>query len=90
MQAHRSGTPMLTSSGYNALVDDDLCIGCAECNSYCQFHALSILDGVNHVNLELCMGCGVCVSHCTEGAIELILAPEKGIPLEMSQILESL
>jgi Pyruvate/2-oxoacid:ferredoxin oxidoreductase delta subunit len=90
MQAHRSGTPMLTSSGYTALVDEALCIGCGDCNSYCQFHALSISDGINQVNLELCMGCGVCVSHCTQGAIELILAPEKGIPLEMSKILDSL
>ena len=87
MQAHQNGTPMLASSGYTARVDESLCIGCGECADYCQFSALSLADGVNVVNLEECMGCGVCTSHCGQGAIELVLAPEKGIPLEMANIL---
>ena len=45
MQAHRNGTPMLASSGYTARVDEDVCIGCGDCNTYCQFGALSILEG---------------------------------------------
>ncbi len=87
MQAHHNGTPMLASSGYTARVDEGLCIGCGECTEYCQFGALSQMDGVNVVDLEKCMGCGVCTSHCTQDAIELVLAPEKGIPLEMEKIL---
>lgn len=90
MQAHHSGTPMLASSGYTAQVDEAICIGCGECTSYCQFDALSQVDGVNHVDLVKCMGCGVCISHCGQDAIELILAPEKGLPLEMKHILESI
>jgi len=39
MQAHRSGTPMLASSGYVSRVDEELCIGCGDCIPYCQFHA---------------------------------------------------
>ncbi|MCX6055244.1 MAG: 4Fe-4S binding protein [Chloroflexi bacterium] len=85
MQAHQSGTPMLASSGYSAQVDQTECLGCGECNSYCQFNALSMEEGVSHVNLEKCMGCGVCVSHCEHNAIQLILNSEKGIPLEMSR-----
>jgi ferredoxin len=88
MQAQRGGTPMLTSSGYTALVDSDKCAGCGECNGYCQFHAIEVIDGLNYVNLAECMGCGVCVSHCPQGAIELILAPDKGIPFEMSAYLD--
>ena len=87
MQAHFNGTPMLASSGYLSQVDEDLCIGCSDCAEFCQFSALEVLEGVNHVNTDRCMGCGVCVSHCQQGALSLVLAPEKGIPLEMDRIL---
>jgi heterodisulfide reductase subunit A-like polyferredoxin len=79
---------MLASSGYTAKVDEDICIGCSECTSYCQFEAISVSEGLNLVNIERCMGCGVCVSHCPQGAIDLVLAPEKGIPLEMVKVVE--
>jgi Pyruvate/2-oxoacid:ferredoxin oxidoreductase delta subunit len=88
IQSHKHGTPMLASSGFVATVNEDACIGCAECTTYCSFDALSIVDGVNQVDFEKCMGCGVCVSHCEQQAIELVLTPEKGIPLEMGKILE--
>jgi Pyruvate/2-oxoacid:ferredoxin oxidoreductase delta subunit len=90
MQAHQHGTPMLASSGYLAQVNEDLCIGCAECNAFCQFGAISVLDGVNHVDTDKCMGCGICTSHCQYSAMELILAPEKGLPFEMDKILGSM
>lgn len=88
IQAHKHGTPMLASSGYVAHVNEEACIGCAECNSFCSFGALSIVDGLNRVDFEKCMGCGVCLSHCEQQAIELVLTPEKGVPLEMGKILE--
>jgi heterodisulfide reductase subunit A-like polyferredoxin len=78
---------MLASSGYTARVTEEACIGCAECNDYCQFGALSIEMGVNRVDWDKCMGCGVCVSHCDQQAIELVLTPEKGIPLEMEKLM---
>ncbi len=88
MDAHFHGTPMLASSGYLSQVDEDLCIGCAECVDFCQFGAITMMDELNHVDTAKCMGCGVCTSHCPQGAISLVLAPEKGVPLEMSKILE--
>ncbi len=87
IKAHKHGTPMLASSGYTAQVDEEVCAGCGTCNAYCQFGALSIQDGVNHVDFGKCMGCGVCVSHCNYEAIELVLTPEKGIPLEIEELL---
>jgi Pyruvate/2-oxoacid:ferredoxin oxidoreductase delta subunit len=87
INSHKHGTPMLASSGFLAHVNEEACIGCAECTSYCSFGALSIVDGVNQVEYDKCMGCGVCVSHCEQQAIELVLTPEKGIPLEMGKIL---
>ncbi len=88
MQAHQYGTPMLASSGYISQVDEDLCTGCGDCADFCQFEAVTVVEGVNQVDFERCMGCGVCVSHCAQGALTLVLAPEKGIPLEMDRILK--
>jgi Pyruvate/2-oxoacid:ferredoxin oxidoreductase delta subunit len=83
MQAHRSGTPMLASSGYVSQVDEDLCIGCGDCIPYCQFQALELVDGYNHVVYENCMGCGVCISKCDQQALSLVRDESKGIPLEI-------
>lgn len=88
MHAHRTGTPMLASSGYISHVDEDLCIGCSDCNSYCQFHALEVVDGINHVSYEKCMGCGICSSKCEHGALSLITDESKGIPLEIRSLID--
>ena len=88
MHAHRSGTPMLASSGYVAQVDEILCTGCEACNTYCQFHALEIVDGVNRVLYEKCMGCGVCISKCIYGALSLVADESKGIPLEIRSLMD--
>ncbi|HKJ26463.1 MAG TPA: 4Fe-4S binding protein [Anaerolineales bacterium] len=87
MNAHRNGVPMLSSSGYLAQVDQDLCIGCQECHDYCQFGALYLnnVEGTS-VDAAKCMGCGVCISKCATEAISLYLAPEKGIPLEIENL----
>jgi len=88
MQAHRHGTPMLASSGYISQVDEDLCIGCGDCNEFCQFNALEVVDGVNHVIYEKCMGCGVCVNKCDHDAMSLVADESKGIPLEIHSLME--
>lgn len=88
MHAHRTGTPMLASSGYISQVDEDLCIGCADCVDYCQFGALEVMDGLNQVNYEKCMGCGVCVDKCDQGALALVRDEAKGVPLEICALME--
>jgi ferredoxin len=35
------------------------------------------------------MGCGVCVNQCPEKAIELVLAPEKGVPFEIEKLMQA-
>ncbi len=82
MQAQRNNTPMLTSSGYVAQVDEALCQACGTCQEHCQFEALSI-DLYSRVNMDICMGCGVCAGQCPEGAIKLVPAPARGEPLEI-------
>ena len=88
MQAQRNGVPMLASSWYVSQVDEDLCIGCGDCNTFCQFHALEIVDGVNHVIYEKCMGCGICISKCVQGALSLVQDDAKGIPLEICVVMK--
>jgi len=87
MHAHNTGTPMLASSGYVAQVDEILCTGCGACNEYCQFNALEVVDGINQVSYEKCMGCGVCVNKCDYDAMSLIADESKGIPLEISSLM---
>jgi ferredoxin len=87
MEAQRNGTPMLASSGYVAQLDADLCAGCGECADYCQFAAISMDDGFACIDAAACMGCGVCVSHCPQEAIELVLEPGKGEPLEIQKLI---
>jgi Pyruvate/2-oxoacid:ferredoxin oxidoreductase delta subunit len=88
MQAHRSGTPMLASSGYVGQVNAGRCTGCGTCVEFCQFEAIAMHDGRAEVTVEDCMGCGVCVAKCSRGAISLVRDPERGMPLEIEALLE--
>lgn len=87
MQAWQHGTPMLTSSGYVAQLDVDLCAGCGVCADHCQFHAISIQNGHSAVDRTACMGCGVCISKCPEHALALLLDPSRGEPLQIHRLL---
>ncbi len=87
-QAHQTGTPMLMSSGYTALVDSELCEGCESCLEHCQFEAIELVDGYALISSEDCYGCGVCVDQCAQGAISLNRDLEKGIPLEIKKLMD--
>ena len=89
MQAHHSGTPMLASSGYVAQVDEDLCIGCGDCVTCCQFSAMEVVDGTSKLLYEKCMGCGVCVDRCLQGALALVRDVSKGVPLEICALIKT-
>lgn len=90
MGAFHRGTPMLASSGYISTVNEDLCIGCGDCNDYCQFFALTLNDGHAVIDSTTCMGCGTCVSHCSQEALSLVRDPTKGEPLEIFKLMESM
>ena len=89
LHAHQHGTPMLASSGYTCQVDESLCINCGECLSACQFGALSQGMFVCQVDQGACMGCGVCVSKCSQGSLSLALAPSRGMPLEITELMNA-
>ncbi len=87
MQAHRNGIPMLVSSGYVCRLSLSACVGCAECTEFCQFNALRVHDGVNHVDETACMGCGICVSRCRRHALSLSRDPSRGDPLSLCDLM---
>jgi Pyruvate/2-oxoacid:ferredoxin oxidoreductase delta subunit len=89
INSHKNGNPMLASSGYVAEIDQENCIGCWTCEPYCQFGALTSVNGNSAVIWEKCMGCGVCVNQCPEKAIQLVLAPEKGVPFEIEKLMRA-
>jgi Pyruvate/2-oxoacid:ferredoxin oxidoreductase delta subunit len=91
MQITRNGDPMLCSSGYVASTNAETCSGCGTCGEYCQFQAITLADeGHSKIDWEACMGCGVCVSHCPEGAITLQRDPQKGEPLIIEELMQSI
>lgn len=89
MQAHRNGTPMLASSGFVCEINEDLCIGCGVCAEYCQFGSLEVMNGYCQVDILACMGCGICVAKCDQEALTLVREEARGIPLEISVLMEA-
>ena len=89
MNAHRTGTPMLASSGYRCKIREGSCIGCGACAEACPFHAITIRGETAEVDSNLCMGCGICVAKCQQGALELVLEPARGIPLEIDKLMNA-
>ena len=87
MSAHQNGIPMLISSGYVSAVDEGRCVGCGACEKKCQFDALALQDGHVVVDAAACMGCGICVNTCPQEALALVRAPERGVPLEIEQLM---
>ena len=79
---------MLMTSGYTALIEEDLCQGCQTCVEHCQFDAIEFDGEKAFIIIDDCYGCGVCVDQCQEQAISLNLDPAKGIPLEINKLME--
>jgi len=88
MKSYFRGVPRLTHSGYSPQVDNVVCSACGICASTCPFLAITMYNELPTIDLNVCMGCGLCVSHCPTEAIELILAPHKGIPLNIERLVQ--
>jgi ferredoxin len=68
-------------SGYVAVTDMEMCVGCGQCIDSCFFGARQLESGALHLVDALCFGCGRCIPDCPEGAIRLEYYPERGIPI---------
>ena len=52
------------------------CIGMGDCMDRCVFHAISMQDGIAHIDEALCTGCVVCVDVCPRHVIRLFPASQ--------------
>jgi heterodisulfide reductase subunit A len=62
--------------GAVAVVDPRFCRGCGECESTCEFNAVTVRELepgrlVAEVNQALCVGCGMCAVACWSNAIAM-------------------
>jgi ferredoxin len=71
----------LDHSGYVAVTDHSLCIGCGDCVDACFFKSRKLLDFVIEMDENLCFGCGCCLPECPEDAIQLEFKQGRGIPI---------
>ena len=69
----------IAKSDFYVTVDPEKCTGSEICVERCEFGALSIKDGISHVDLKRCVGCGQCVMTCPSEAITLVRKPEDQI-----------
>lgn len=71
---------VVAKSAFISFVNEELCIGCENCQSVCQFEAISY-EIIAYVDVAKCVGCGLCVISCQEGALTLIRRSENEITL---------
>ncbi len=51
------------------VLDETLCVNCAECDKPAHCYALEMVDGFPQIDSEKCMGCSACVAVCPTGAL---------------------
>lgn len=60
MEQHSAGKPF---------VQEEICIGCGQCERYCAHDAVHVTDRKSHIDEDKCVGCGRCVGVCPVDAI---------------------
>lgn len=53
-------------------INEDICMHCGECSSFCEYNAIASLGNTTLVFPELCHSCGGCVMVCPKNAISEI------------------
>jgi ferredoxin len=67
------------SSGYQPVVDPDLCTGCETCIGRCPAKAMTMPENLPIIDPDRCFGCGVCAIGCPMEAITM--AEKEQIPI---------
>lgn len=66
---------------FEAVVDDEKCIGCEDCLERCPVGAISVND-IAAVNRDKCLGCGLCSTGCSSEAISMRLREDREDPFD--------
>ncbi|NLO37491.1 MAG: RnfABCDGE type electron transport complex subunit B [Clostridiaceae bacterium] len=48
------------------------CMGFGDCVAVCPYDAITVTDGIAHINSERCKACGLCVAACPKELIKII------------------
>lgn len=61
------------ASNFYAVVDNDTCNGCGNCEKRCQVDAVKVSEKKQQAAIDLnrCIGCGVCIPTCPKKAMSL-------------------
>jgi ferredoxin len=70
----------VAKADFQAVVDADLCTGCADCMERCQFDALALPEDTAEVDVARCVGCGLCATVCPTEALHLERRPTGEVP----------
>jgi len=71
-----------------ARVIEELCTGCASCETTCPSGAIEIVDGIAVVTAAECGGCGVCAAGCVRGAVTVANSTDEQVLANIEGILE--
>lgn len=66
----------MARANYEAIVEEDQCIGCGKCLKRCQVNAIEITDRKAKIDRKRCLGCALCISSCPVVAMKLMPRPE--------------
>ena len=66
-----------TCSDIAALKDGDkmctyACLGYGDCQKACEFGAITMQNGIAHIDRNVCTGCGVCAKTCPRSVIDIL------------------
>ena len=54
------------------VLDENECVNCGLCISFCPEGAIMRKDGQPSIDLRFCKGCGICSYECPSKAIEMV------------------
>lgn len=66
-------------SDFYAVVNEDECLGCGDCERQCQFEAITLPGDTAEVSYARCVGCGQCVTVCATDALSMALRPAEDL-----------